>query len=107
MTHNEALRQALLLCKCKAESQCARMQGAQEVIVEPLLRDAVEFSCLVLGTEEGPVAGMPLEVSIQNPDEVLVDAQLEMTRFFSTTKASCLLSHTASHYVCLSLLQLS
>ena len=55
-------------------------------MVEPLLRDTIEFSALVLGSEEGPVASMPLQVKIQDPDEIFIDAQLEVQRFFSRVK---------------------
>lgn len=67
-------------------SDQSRPQGATEVVVEPLLRDVVEFSTLVLGTEDGPVASLPLEIKLQDPDEMFVDAEMEVSRFLTRVK---------------------
>ena len=60
------------------------------MVVEPLLRHAVEYSVLVLDTEAGPIASLPLEIQIQDPDEIFLDAQLEVTRFGSRIKVAIL-----------------
>ena len=62
------------------------MQGAAEVVAEPLLSDVVEFSTLVIGTDDGPVASMPLQIQIQDSDEIFIDAELEIERFFTRVK---------------------
>lgn len=52
--------------------------------MEPYLRrgrDFLEFSVTVLETELGPVALLPSEIEIINPDADLADAQLAMGRY--------------------------
>lgn len=72
------------------ESDCkvVALQGAGNVVVEPLLRDTVEFSALVLDGKDGAVSSMPLEIRIQDPDEIFIDAEMEVHRFFSKTKVN-------------------
>ena len=51
--------------------------------MEPLVCGGVEFSVLVVDTPAGPQATMPLEVELYNVDEAIIDADLEVERFFA------------------------
>lgn len=64
----------------------ADLQGMEEIVVEPLLRDILEFSTLVVGTQEGPVASMPLQIRIYDSEEMFIDAELELQRFLNRVK---------------------
>ena len=52
------------------------MQGGA-VMVEPYVA-AQEFSITVIDAAGGPVALLPTEISLSDPEDLLVDAQLEL-----------------------------
>lgn len=65
-------------------------QEIDEVVAEPLLRNAVEFSVLVVDTPAGPRSSMPLEIEHVDVREDFVDAHLERERFFGKLMVSSL-----------------
>ena len=40
----------------------------------------------MLGSQDGPVASLPLEIRIQDPEEMFIDAEMEAQRFFTKVK---------------------
>ena len=62
------------------------MQGHVEIVVEPLLRNIMEFSVTVIDTPDGPRAFMPLEIEVDDPELDFMDFDLEVQKFFATTE---------------------
>ncbi|KAK9819932.1 hypothetical protein WJX72_004090 [[Myrmecia] bisecta] len=48
------------------------------IIVEPFLRQSVEFTVVVLETAQGPVAMLPTEIEVIGLDREMLEAELEM-----------------------------
>lgn len=62
------------------------MQGHRELVVEPLVRNMMEFSVTVIDTPAGPRAFMPLEIEIDDPEVDFIDADLQVQKFFATVE---------------------